>query len=94
MDGLVGRAAGRRHGGEEQVVNREGDEWCRQTAEVLFEGGGDGVDVEVRVGDVEVAVALEAFFDALDLGIAAGFAVDAFDVHAYKDESIRVRDEM
>lgn len=93
LDGFVGGAAGGGHGGEEEVVDGEGDEGGGQAAEVLFEGGSDGVDVEVGVGDVEVAVVLEALFDALNLGVAAGFAVDAFDVHAYEYGSIRVNGE-
>ena len=78
--------AGGRLGGvggvEEAVVDFVGDERGGEAAEELFEGRGDGVDVEVRVGDVEVVVPFEAFADELDLGVAAGFAVDAFDVHA------------
>ena len=79
---LVGRTSGWRYGGEEEIVDGEGDEWSGETAEVLFKGGGDGIDVEIWVGDIEVVGTFEAFFYALDLGVAAGFAVDAFNIHA------------
>lgn len=70
-------------GFEERVVDVVGDEWCGQFAEVLLEGAGDGVDVEVWVGDVVAAGFLfEASLDGFYLAAAAGFAVDAFHVHA------------
>lgn len=76
--GLVGRA-----GGVEQfVVDGVSDQRGGEFAEVLFERRGNGGDVEVRVGNIEVGVGFEAFFDDLDLGRAAGFAVDAFGVDA------------
>ena len=70
-------------GVEEFVVDDVCNEWGGELAEVLFEGRGDGGDVEVGVGDVEFIVLFESYFDDLGLGRAAGFAVDAFDVHAY-----------
>ena len=94
-DAVVGRDLGRGRGvagrggsaGEEQVVDGVGDEGCGEFAEVLFQGGGHGVDVEFRIRDVEGGgVGFEAFFDVLDLAIAAGFAVDAFVGHAWMGE--------
>ena len=67
---------------QELVVDLVCDERCWKFAEILFKSGGDRVDVEIGVGDVEVVAALEAFFDTLDQGIATGFAVNAFDVHS------------
>ena len=49
----------------------------------MFQGGRYGVDVKIWVGDVIIVTALEAFTDLKDLRVAAGLAVDAFDVHAY-----------
>lgn len=69
-------------GFEEFVVNFISDQWRRKLPEVLFEGGGDGVNVEVGVRDVIVVATFKAFFDSLDLGIPAGLAVDALDIHA------------
>lgn len=78
--------AGRRvrgDGGVEQaVVDFVGDEGCGKAAEVLLERGGDGVDVEIWVGDVEFIAAFEAFSDVLDLRITSGFPIDAFNIHA------------
>ena len=85
---LVGRTSGWGYGGEEEVIDGEGDEWGGETAEVLFEGGGDGINVEIWIGDVEVVGTFEAFFYPLDLGVAAGFAVDTFDIHAYIGKGI------
>lgn len=67
---------------EEFIVDFVGDKRCGKLPKVLFEGGGDGVDIEVRVRDVVVVAAFKAFLDGLDLRVAAGFAVNAFDVHA------------
>lgn len=67
---------------EQAVVDFVGDEGCGKAAEVLFERGGDGVDVEIWVGDVEFIAAFEAFSDVLDLRITSGLPVDAFNVHA------------
>lgn len=50
--------------------------------EILLERGGYSVDVEIWVRDVIVIGAFEAFLDLLDLRVAAGFAVNAFNVHA------------
>ena len=71
-------------GVEQAVVDFVGDERAGEAAEVLFERGGDGVDVEVGVGDVEIVGAFEAFFDLLDLRVTSGFSIDAFNVHAYE----------
>lgn len=68
-------------GVEEFVVDDVCDERGGEFAEVLLEGRGDGGDVEVWVGDVEFVVLFEPFFDALSLGRATGFAIDAFDIH-------------
>ena len=67
---------------EELVVDGVGDKGGGQAADILFEGRGDGVDVEVRVGDVKVRGGFEAFFDEEDLRVAAGFAVDALGIHS------------
>ena len=67
---------------EKFIVDVVGDKWRGKLSEVLFEGGGDGVDIKIWIRDVIVVAAFEAFFDDLDLGIAARFAVDAFDIHA------------
>ena len=49
----------------------------------MLQGAGDGVDVEVWVGDVVVArVFLEAGLDGFHLTAATGFAVDTFGIHA------------
>lgn len=50
--------------------------------EILLERGGYGVDVEVWVRNVIVVGAFEAFLDLQDLRVAAGFAVNAFNIHA------------
>lgn len=75
--------AGDGGGFKEFVVDFVCDERVGETAEILFEGGGDGVDVEVRVGDVKVLLGrcFEAVFDGLDLAGTTGFAVNAFYVH-------------
>lgn len=78
MGGRDGRC-----GVEEFVVHVVGDERSREFAEVLLEGAGDGVDIKVRVRDVIVIGAFKAFFDLLDLAVAAGFAVDTFHLHTY-----------
>lgn len=67
---------------EQFVVDFEGDERGWKFVEVLLERGGYGVDVEVWVRDVIVVGAFEAFLDLLDLRVAAGFAVNAFNIHA------------
>lgn len=69
-------------GVEQAVVDFVGDEWCGKAAEVLFERGGDGVDVEIWVGDVEFVAAFKAFPDVLNLRITSGLSVDAFNIHA------------
>lgn len=73
-----------REGLEEFIVDFVSDEWRRKLPKVLFESGGNGVDIEVGVRDVEVVAAFKAFFDSLDLGVPTRFAVDAFDVHSYR----------
>lgn len=67
---------------EQSVVDVKGDEWGWKFVEILLERGGYGVDVEVWVGDVVVVGAFEAFLDLLDLCVAAGLAVNTFNVHA------------
>ena len=67
---------------KELVIDGIGDEGGREAAEVLLEGRGDGVDIKVGIGDVEVGGGFESFFDDEDLRIAPGFAVDAFGVHS------------
>ena len=67
---------------EEPIVDLVGDKWCRKLSEVLLEGGGNSTDIKIWIRDVVIITALEAFFDSLDLGVAARFAVDTFDVHA------------
>ena len=74
--------ASRREGLEQLIVDVVGNERCGELSEVLLERGGDGVDVEVRVGDIKVVTAFKAFFDSLNLGVTTRFAVDAFDIHA------------
>ena len=63
------------------VVDIIGDKGRWKLAKVLLERRCDGVDIEVRVGDVVVVAAFEALFNSLYLGCAAGFAVDAFLIH-------------
>lgn len=67
---------------EQFVVDFEGDERGWKFVKVLLERGGYGVDIEVWVRDVVVVGAFEAFLDLLDLRVAAGFAVNAFNIHA------------
>ena len=67
---------------EESIVDFVSDEWRGKLPKILFESGGNGVDIEVRVRDVEVVAAFKAFFDSLDLGVPTRFAVDAFNIHA------------
>lgn len=67
---------------EEFIIDFVGDEWGGKLSEILFESRGDGVDIKVGVRDVVVVTAFEAFFDGLDLGVAARFTVDTFDIHA------------
>ena len=67
---------------EESVVDIVGDERSGKLAEVLLEAGGDSVDIQVVIGDVGIAaVTFKGVADLLDLGIGAGFAVDALDIH-------------
>lgn len=67
---------------EQFVVDLKGDEWGWKFVEILLESGGYGVNVEVRVRDVVVVGAFKAFLDLLDLCVAAGLAVNTFNVHA------------
>ncbi len=67
---------------EEFIIDLVRDKWCGKLPEVLFEGGSDCIDIEVGVRDIVVIAALKAFFDGLNLGVAARFSVDAFDIHA------------
>ena len=77
------------HGGlEELVVDVVRDQWGWKFAEILLESAGDGVDIEIWIGNVEVVVTFEAFFDHLDLRVASGLAINAFEIHAY-DMSVR-----
>lgn len=69
-------------GVEQSVVDFVGDKGGGEAAKVLFESRGDGVNVEVGVGDVEVVATFEAFPDELDLRVASRFSVDAFNLHA------------
>lgn len=85
--GLVVRGGGV----EEFVVDGVRDERGGEPAEVLFQGGGDSADVEIGVGDVKVVILFEAFFDHLDLRIAAGFAVDAFQVHPCSIQNVSAK---
>ena len=67
---------------DEFVIDRKGDERCRQLAKVLLEGGSDGVDVKIWIRDVEVVSLDEAVTYDLNLSGAARFAVNPFEVHA------------
>lgn len=72
-------------GFEKLVVDLVGDKRVGEAAKVLLQGGRDGVDVYVGIGNVDILLldcGLEAVFDDLDLAGAAGFAVDAFYIHA------------
>lgn len=79
--GVVG-VEWRRCRGEEPIINVVGDERCGEFAKILFEGAGYGVDIKVRIGDVVIIATFKAFFDLLNLAVAAGFTVDAFNFHA------------
>ncbi len=70
------------NGIQKLVIDVVGNQWSRKSTEILLEKGGNGVNVKIGIRDVEIVAPFEAFFDALDLTVAATFAVDAFDIHA------------
>ena len=67
---------------QDAVIDVKRDERVRQLAEILLQTTGHGVDIEILIGNVVAAVALEAGLDLLHLPTAAGFAIYTFDVHA------------
>lgn len=69
---------------EQFVIDFKGDEWGWKFVEILLERGGYGVNVEVWVRYVVVVGAFKAFLDLLDLCVAAGFAVNTFNVHTWE----------
>ena len=67
---------------EKLVVDGPGNERCGQFAEVLLERGCNSHDIQIRIRNVEVVGALEAFSDLLDLRITSRLAINTFEVHA------------
>ena len=66
---------------DKSIVDFKRNQRSSEPAEILFQSRSHRVDIKVRIGNVVVVAAFEAFFYGCDLVRAPRFAIDTLDVH-------------